>query len=163
VRCFAIERVPVLLLLMLAWGCGEAETVDARFSTPEHTVATLFATHGLADESQASIQARIAERGSFELADQETWALCFTDFDQPGGNGMAGYVLGMLAAARDQLRYELAGDTAYVFPRAGLRVVMHRGEDRAYRIVLRESVPEQVRRGLLQVQENAERRRVPGP
>jgi hypothetical protein len=32
--------------------------------------------------------------------------------------------------------------------REGLRVVMRRGEDRAYRIVLAESVPEDVRRSI---------------
>ncbi len=161
----AVRHAAILSsVVIFALGCGESRTVDVRFSTPEHTVATLFATHGLSDESQAAIQSRIAQRGSFELSDAETWRLCFTDIDEPGGEGMAGYVLGMLAAARDQLRYELAGDTASVFPRAGLRVVMRRGEDGAYRIVLRESVPEQVRRGLLQVEENARRQRVPtGP
>ena len=159
-----IEAKPLILVLVLAAGCGQAQSVDSRFSTPEHTVATLLATHGLSDESQAAIQARIAERGAFELRDPATWRLCFTDFDQPGGEGMAGYVLGMLAAARDQLRYEIAGQTAYVFPRDGVRILMQRGDDGAFRIVLRDSVPEQVRRGLLQVEENARRRRVPtGP
>lgn len=163
VRRFA-QPLFALLLVSVTPGCGETTTVDARFSTPEHTVHTLFTTYGLQDESQASIQARIAERGAFELRDDETWRLCFVDLDTPGGEGMAGYVLGMLAAARDDLRYELAGDFAYVFPRDGIRVVMRRGEDGAYRIALRESVPESVRRGLLQVEQNARRQRVPaGP
>lgn len=156
--------LPLLLALCVVAGCGDTETVDSRFATPERTVDTLFSTHGLSDESQQSIQARIAERGAFELQDAETWRQCFTDLDQPGGEGMAGYVLGMLAAARDQLRFEISGDRAYVFPREGARVVMQRGSDGAFRIVLRESVPENVRRGLLQVEQNARTRRVPpGP
>jgi len=82
----------------------------------------------------------------------------------PSGSVTAGYVLGMLAAARDDLRFEISGDRAYVFPREGARVVMHKGSDGAFRIVLRDSVPENVRRGLLQVEENARTRRVPaGP
>ena len=158
------RALPILALSLAALGCGETTTPDSRFATPERTVATLLATHGLTDESQESIQSRIANRGAFELRDAETWRLCFTDFDRPGGEGMAGYVLGMLAAARDQLRYEMAGESAYVFPREGLRVVMRRGEDGAYRIVLHESVPEEIQRGLLQIEVNARERRTPtGP
>lgn len=151
-------------LTVLLAGCGDdVQVTDPRFATPERTVATLLATHGLADESQESIRSRIAERGSFELRDAETWRLCFTDLERPGGEGMAGYVLGLLAAARDELRYETAANRGYVFPREGIRVVMDRGEDGAYRIVLAESVPEEVQRGLLQIEENARRRIPPGP
>jgi len=155
---------PVVLAGCLAAACGDTETVDSRFATPERTVATLLSTHGLTDESQESIRERMATRGAFELQDAETWRACFTDIGQPGGEGMAGYVLGMLAAARDDLRFEISGDRAYVFPREGARVVMVRGSDGAFRIVLRDSVPENVRRGLFQVEQNARTRRVPpGP
>ncbi|MCB9597914.1 MAG: hypothetical protein H6719_34680 [Sandaracinaceae bacterium] len=145
-------------------GCDDAQVTDPRFATPERTVATLLATHGLADESQDAIRARIAERGSFELRDAETWRMCFTDLDRPGGEGMAGYVLGLLAAGREDLRYETIADRGYAMPREGIRVVLERGQDGAFRIVLAESVPEEVQRGLLQVEENARRRRAPpGP
>lgn len=151
--------------LVALGGCGDdVQTTDSRFATPERTVATLLATHGLSDVSQDDIRTRIAERGSFELRDAETWRQCFTDLDRPGGEGMAGYVLGLLAAARDDLRYETAVDRGYAFPREGIRVVMQRGEDGAYRIILGESVPVEVQRGLLQVEENARRRHEPtGP
>jgi len=155
--------LPVLAAVLTA-GCGETETVDSRFATPERTVDTLLATHGLSDEPQERIRERMATRGAFELQDAPTWRACFTDLDQPGGEGMAGYVLGMLAAARDDLRFEISGDRAYVFPREGARVVMQKGSDGAFRIVLADSVPANVRRGLLQVEENARTRRVPtGP
>ncbi|HJL16850.1 MAG TPA: hypothetical protein RMH99_14395, partial [Sandaracinaceae bacterium LLY-WYZ-13_1] len=62
--------------------------------------------------------------------------------------------------ARDDLRYETVEDRGYVYPREDVRVVMERGADGAYRVVLAESVPDDVRRGLLQVEENA-RYRVP--
>lgn len=140
-------------------GCGETQTIDSRFSTPEHTVRTLLATHGLQNVAQEEVRARIGERGAFQLQDAETWALCFVDLDQPGGDGLAGYVLGLLAAAHEDLRYELVGESAYVFPREGVRIVMRRLEDSTYRIVLADSVPEEVRRGLVQVEENAQRRR----
>lgn len=65
---------------------------------------------------------------------------------------MASYVLGMLAAARDALRYETVADRGYVIPREGMRIVMQRGEDGAYRIVLADSVPEDVRRSVLELE-----------
>ena len=158
-----MRRLALLLPLLSLFGCAEAVTrTDVRFSTPEHTVQTLLGAYGLEEVSQETIRARMAEGGGFTLQDRETWRACFTDFDQPGGEGMAGYVLGMLAAARDDLRYELAGDWAYVYPRDEVRVVMaHEGG--AYRIVLARSVPEDVRRTLMQVEDNARRRVPTGP
>ena len=150
----------IVLLVVLA-GCGEGRVSDSRFATPERTVATLLATHGLAELPQDTIRARIVERGAFELRDAETWRQCFVDLDRPGGEGMAGYVLGILAAGRDDLRYELAGERAYAMPREGVRIAFRRGEDGAYRIALRESVPEEVQRGLLQAEESARSRRTP--
>ncbi len=160
-----MRRVLVLLgSLALCVGCDDAQTTDPRFATPERTVATLLATHGLSDVSQDDIRARIAERGSFELRDAETWRQCFVDLDRPGGEGMAGYVLGLLAAARDDLRYETVAGRGYAIPHEGIRVVLPRGEDGAYRILLSESVPEEIQRGLLQVEQNARRRQAPpGP
>ena len=74
---------------------------------------------------------------------------------------MAGYVFGVLAAGRDGLRYETHPRGASVVVRTDVRVEMARGDDGAYRIVLAQSVPEATRRGLLQVEENADRRRDP--
>lgn len=152
-----VRRLVLLSLLSLV-GCDEGVSrADARFSTPEHTVETLLGAYGLGDVPQETVQARMAEGGGFALQDREAWRACFTDIDQPGGEGMAGYVLGMLAAAKDDLRYELAGDWAYVYPRDEVRVVMAHEPD-GYRIVLARSVPDEVRRTLLQVEENAQRR-----
>lgn len=137
-------------------GCGENLThTDSRFATPERTVDTLLGAYGVRDLPQDDLRARIASQGALTLRDREAYAACFVDLSRPGGEGMAGYVLGMLAAARDELRFETAGDRGYVLPREGIRVVMIRGEDNAYRISLSESVPEDVQRGLLQVEENA--------
>ncbi len=157
--------LPALLVLALtACGDGEVQTVDARFSTPEHTVSTLLGTYGLDDLPQEEIRRQIVQRGAFELHDRETWRQCFVDLDQPGGEGFAGYVLGLLAAGRDDLRFETAHDRAYAFPREEVRVVMVRGDDGAYRISLHESVPDEVRRGLLTVEQNARQNTVPpGP
>lgn len=156
------SRLAVLCLLLMLSACGgDLTETDARFSTPERTVTTLLGTYGLNDMPQAEIHARLAERGSFELRDGVTWRACFVDIDRPGGEGMAGYVLGLLAAARDDIQYETIADRGYASPRADVRVVMQRGSDGAYRIVLAESVPETVRRGLLQIEENARQRPLP--
>lgn len=159
---------PLALCLSAPWllGCdgGDVTRSDARFSTPEHTVETLLGTYGLNDLPQEQIQRQIVQRGAFELRDRETWRQCFADLDQPGGEGMAGYVLGLLAAGRDDLRFEIAEDHAYAFPREGVRVVLVEGEDGAWRISLARSVPEDVRSGLLMVEDNARRTRAPnGP
>lgn len=156
---------PVVLcfLLVLAACGGDLTETDPRFSTPERTVTTLLGTYGLNEMPQAEIHARLAERGAFELQDGVTWRACFVDIDRPGGEGMAGYVLGMLAAARDDIQYETVADRGYASPRADVRVVLRRGPDGAYRIVLAESVPENVRRGLIEIEENARQRPVPTP
>jgi hypothetical protein len=54
----------------------------------------------------------------------------------------------MIAAGRDELRYETVEQHGYVVPRRGPRIVLRRGDDGAYRIVLAESVPEDVQRSL---------------
>lgn len=151
-----MRTVLTLVGLVAVAGCGEGVTrTDSRFATPERTVRTLLSTYGLEDAPQEEIWARMATRGAFELQDRETFRRCFTDLDRAGGEGMAGYVLGLLAAARDDLRYETVEDRGYVIPRDGIRVVMARDDTGAYRIVLAESVPDDVRRGLLQIEENA--------
>ena len=157
----AAVRLALLAALLLV-GCDGTETVDSRFATPERTVDTLFASYGMRDLSQADIQSRIAERGAFELRDEAAWRECFADLDQPAGQGMAGWVLGVLGAGRDELRFETAGEAAYVHVR-DMRIVMRRERDGAYRIVLSDSVPERVREGLVVIEENARRRRVPPP
>ncbi|MFK7988390.1 MAG: hypothetical protein AB8I08_20380 [Sandaracinaceae bacterium] len=156
------SRLAVLCLFLLLGACGgDLTETDARFATPERTVTTLLGTYGLNDMPQEEIHARLAQRGAFELQDHDTWRACFVDIDRPGGDGMAGYVLGLLAAARDDIQYETIADRGYASPRADVRVVMRRGPDGAYRIVLGESVPDTVRRGLLEIEENARNRPLP--
>lgn len=145
------RMVPVLAALLAAVGCGEASSTDPRFATPERTVDTLLAAHGAGEASAADLTARVAA-GGLSVVDRELHARCFADLDQPGGEAMAGYVLGMIAAARDALRFETVGERGYVIPREGARVVMQRGADGAYRIVLAESVPEDVRRTVLELE-----------
>jgi hypothetical protein len=133
-------------LLVLA--CGDVTRTDSRFATPERTVATLLAAHGIGEATADELQGRLIAEGGFAIVDRAAYEACFVDLEQPGGAGMAGYVLGMLAAARGELRYETIEHHGYVQVREGIRIVMRRGEDGAYRIVLAESVPEDIRRSI---------------
>jgi hypothetical protein len=140
-------------------GCeGATNRADPRFSTPERTIETLLSAYGLQELSQAEIRERFARRERFELRDRAAYQACFADLAGTAGEGFAGWVVGALAAGRDQLRVEIVGDRATVSPRDGVRIVLLRGRDGAYRILLRESVPEEVRRGLTMIAERAERR-----
>lgn len=159
-RLFAI----VLVLLSLL-GCeGATRTVDARFSTPEHTVRTLMSAYGLADATQEQIRERLAAHDRFEMQSRATFRACFEDLGPESGTagaaseGVAGFVFGALAAGRDDMRVQIAGDRATVSPRAGVEIVMHRGDDGAFRIVLAESVPDEVRARMASLAHHADDR-----
>lgn len=128
-------------LLLIA--CGEES--DPRLSTPERTVDTLLAAHGLSNVSAGEI--RTAGAANFPVQDRAGHEACFADLDQPGGEALASYVVGVLAAARDELRYEAVGERGIVRLPNGPPVVMERTRGH-YRIVLAESVPEDLRETL---------------
>lgn len=147
-----------VLVLVLA-GCEGAVTeVDARFSTPEHTVHTLFSAYGVEDLSQEDVRERMATNARFELRDRQTYLSCFGDLETTTDEGLAGFVFGALAAGKDDLRTTITGDRAVVAPRAGVNVVLLRGEDGRWLISLRESVPDEVRTRLGMVAADAEHR-----
>ncbi len=150
----------VVLCLLAAIGCdGATRTIDARFSTPEHTVRTLLSAYGLADATQDQIRERMAAHDRFEMQSRATFRACFEDLGtQAASEGVAGFVFGALAAGRDDLRVEITGDRATVSPRAGVEIVMHRGDDGAFRIVLRESVPAEVRARMASLAQHADDR-----
>ncbi len=139
-----------LVLALSLLGCGQAQSADSRFATPERTVSSLFLAHGLERASQEQIRAQIIRDGGLVVRDRELYAACFADLDRPGGDALASYVVGMLAAARDDLRYELVEDHGYAYPREGARVVFQR-QNGAYRIILAQSVPEDVQARLLEM------------
>ena len=141
-------------------GCEGAVTrTDARFSTPEHTVETLLHAYDLDDVPQAEIRERMARHGRFELADRDSYEECFADFlGTTSDEGYAGFVVGALAAGHDDIRVTITGEHATVSPREGVRIVMDRDDDGAWRIVLRESVPAELRERLSSVAEHAEGR-----
>jgi hypothetical protein len=137
---------------------GAVTEVDARFSTPEHTVRTLFGAYGVEDLSQQEIRDRMTTHGRFELRDRESYLACFADLETTADEGLAGFVFGALAAGKDELRTTITNDRATVSPRENMNVVLLRGEDGRWRISLRESVPDEVRTRLGVVAADAERR-----
>lgn len=147
------------LLVVCAVACDAPRGVDARFSTPEHTIATLLASYGLEDVSQDEIRARMSGRQRFELRDRASFEACFADLEPgPVGEGLAGWVFGAIAAGRDELRVEIFADRAVVAPREGVRIAMSKDERGAWRIVLADSVPVDVQRALGAVAERHHRR-----
>jgi hypothetical protein len=152
----------IVLASLLAVGCGEPRTTDPRFATPERTVATLLEAHGVgADARQDEIRARAVDEGGFRVRDRAAYEACFADLDRPGGQALAAYVMGMLAGARDELRYTTFEERASVQLRDGQRIAMRRGSDGAYRIVLADSVPEDAQRSLLELAGSPEAPRGP--
>lgn len=143
---------------------GATRTTDARFSTPEHTVRTLMGSYGLADATQEQIRERMAGHDRFEIQSRSTFRECFEDMGPTSGTagaaseGAAGFVFGALAAGRDELEIALHGDRATIVPRQGVEIVMHRGQDGAYRIVLAESVPAEVRARMASLAQHADDR-----
>lgn len=149
-----------VLVAVLLPACEGATThTDARFSTPEHTMETLLRAYDLEDVPQEEIRARMASHGRFALADRDAYEACFADFrGTPSDEGYAGFVVGALAAGRDDVRVTITGERASVSPREGVRIVMRRDDEGAWRIVLRDSVPTELRERLSAVAEHAESR-----
>jgi hypothetical protein len=149
----------MFVLLVLFVGCeGDLTRTDSQFATPERTVSTLLASHGLDALTQDEIRARMAAREHFSLEDGASFRACFIDAEDPVSEGLAGWVLGAIAAGRDDLRIEIFGERATVTPREGVRIVMLRQPDATWRITLRESVPEEIRRALSGVAQRHDRR-----
>lgn len=154
-----MARLIVCCAALLALACGEAREVDHRFDSPEATVATLLAAYDLDDVPQAEIRARMASRGRFTLRDRDGYEACFTDLGaNPADEGLAGFVVGALAAGKDELRVRREGERAIVSPREGVDIVMRRDDEGAYRIVLSRSVPSDVRARIASVAAHAEGR-----
>lgn len=155
-----MRLLAALLLIASLVGCdGATRTVDARFSTPEHTVRTLMSAYGLEAATQEQIRERMAHHDRFEMQNRATFRACFEDLDTSSADeGVAGFVFGALAAGRDDMRVATHGDRATISPRAGVEIVMHRGEDGAYRIVLAESVPDEVRARMASLARHADDR-----
>lgn len=152
--------VALCACLVLAACEGATRTVDARFSTPEHTALTLLGSYGLEHATQAEIREHMAQHDRFEMRDRRAYEACFADLrdGDAASEGLAGFVFGAIAAGRDDLRVQIAGDHATLTPRDGVEIVMRQGDDGAFRIVLAESVPTEVRTQLAAIAHHADER-----
>lgn len=153
----------VLVNSMLVLGCGD---VDPAHATPEATIASLFGAYGVEEMPEAAAVDRLRSGGRFELRDPTAHAACFADYAGVEDEGAAGYVFGQLVVRKDHLRYERDGETARVYPSErrgeGAPVVTLRRADGAYRIVLDESVPPEVRERLRALYERSRARELRG-
>lgn len=151
----------VVFVLMAACDSAPPVSRDLRFHTPKATIDTLLESYGLENVSQDEIRRRMQIGRSFHLVDPETRNLCFADFDGPEDEGMLGYVFGGLAPAKDDVRITQTEDTAHAFgeTREGRRnrpIVLQRDGTGNWRIVLSESVPDDVRDRLERVVEEGD-------
>lgn len=153
VSAFARKAVPLLLLACLA-ACGDATSVDARYSTPEHTIETLLDAYGLRGRSADEIRTMRRER-QLRLTDGPAYRACFERFDGLADEALAGFVVGALAENRDDTRTQIAADTARVSVGQRATIVMHL-RDGAWRIDLDASVPTTIRAQLRDVARRAE-------
>ena len=147
---------PFLALLTLS-ACEGMCSTDSRYATPERTIETLFAAYDIEDESQEDLRALLASGGTFRLADRTAYEGCFADMEGSFGEGLAGYVLGALAVGRDDIRTTITGERAVVSPREGVDIVLQRDGTGAWRIVLHESVPDELQARMAAVAEHAAR------
>lgn len=135
-------------LASFAFSSGCTPRADARFATPEATVRSLFAAYAVSQASESDVRARLAARERFHLRDRTLYRSCFADFDREEDEGAAGFVFGRLVAVKEHLVFHTAGDRATVRATADATPIptVHLRKIRGgYRIVLRESVPPEVR------------------
>lgn len=151
VRLFAFALS--LTLLVLA-ACGDTTTADIRYSTPEHTVATLLDAYGLHGLSADEIRTRRREH-RLRLTDGPAYRGCFERLEGLSDEALAGFVVGALAENHDDLRTQIARDLARVSAGTRATIVMHL-RDGAWRIDLDASVPSTIRAQLRDVARRAE-------
>lgn len=153
------RRLSLVLLLtaVIDVACGGSEGHDdLRYHTPQATVNTLLEAYGVLDLPQKEIDRRMDIGRRFHLNDPEARRLAFADWDEPADEGLAGYVFGNLARAKDSLRTSITEDVAHVRsanPEVRIRPVVLQEDDIGWRIVLDESVPPAIARELRQAWE----------
>ena len=151
---------PLLLAAALVGCAGEP---DPRFVAPEQTLNTLFTVYDVAALDEVEVQRLVRSRAQFRVRDREAYEACFSDWHRPEDEGLAGFVFGRLATAKDHLRFDGAVDSGSVrvIPvhegEAGHPIVLHR-TDAGWKIALHESVPTEVRQQLYRVHAEALRR-----
>jgi len=151
--------LPVLVVHLFVFACLVAcdgvSAVDERFSTPEHTIATLFDSFGLTGKTPDEVRAMRRE-GRLRLRDALTYHACFVRFGDYLDEAMAGYVMGAITEDATDLRPQIVANDARISI-AGKTTVVMRKKDGAWRIDLDASVPPETRRKLEDVVRRAQK------
>jgi hypothetical protein len=140
--------IAALVALAVAIGACDDEPPDPALATPKATAMTLLRAHHLDRMPADEIRRRMSrtDEGRFGAVDQPLVARCFTDFDDddPVDHGLVGFLVGILAARRDELEVRVEGARAVVSAGPAGRVVMHH-ESAGWKISIEESVPRSYR------------------
>jgi hypothetical protein len=144
-------------MALVVLGCEHAP-VDPGFANPRATVMTLLRAHHLDQMPTDEIRQRMArtEGERFGAVDEPLVERCFEDFDpnDPVDHGLAGFLVGVLAARRDELTTRTQGDRAVVSAGPAGRIVLHHRDD-GWKISLEESVPRSYRERMESIYERA--------
>lgn len=143
-----LRRLVLMLALSGLFGCTSEP--DPRLAMPQNTVETLLrATHLWRDAEPAALGVRPRRIEAHRPPpDIERVALCFWDYDRddPVSRAMGEFVAGMLAAFQGDLVYYQRRHTAAV--QTGSRQVHMRRASEGWLIVLRQTIPEEIRASL---------------
>ena len=128
------------------------------FESPSATIDSLFRAYGVHDISQDEARRRLQARERFRLLDSQLFRSCFSDWQGEHDHALGGFVFGQLVAAKDELAIAVEDDIARVrTPAAELEPIVLVKKDGAWKIDLRQSVPDTIRQGLYEVYRRARR------
>ena len=148
-------RIGLLSIAVMILGCDPQP--DPRFATPQDTVTTMFVVYGVDAMTEQQVQKHMKAKQKFQLQDRKQYLECFSDFKNPSDEGMAGYVFGRLAAAKDSLRYKTTAGRTTVRTSQGQQIVLTKSANHEWKIKLRDSVPLNTQKQLHAVYKRAQK------
>lgn len=150
-----------MLLAVGTLAACEHGPADPAFASPRATAMTLLRAHHLDHMPEDEIRHRMkrTDEDRFGAVDQPLVARCFEDFDpdDPVDHGLVGFLVGVLAARRNELEVRIDGKRAVVSAGPAGRLVLHQG-DEGWKISLEESVPRAYRERMESLYERARKR-----
>ena len=149
----------VCVAVLLVAAC-KANSISSDFESPNATLQSLFRAYGVEETPEAEIQRRLQARERFDLLDEELFRSCFSDWQGEHDQGLGGYVFGRLAAGKDHLELEVSDSLARVRSAAEpaeVEPVVLVQTEHGWKIDLRQSVPDELRRQLYEVYRRARR------
>ena len=153
------QKIKLFFALLIV--VGACTKPDAQFGSPEATLQTLFTAYGANHMTEAEARARLANREHFQLQDAALYRQCFADWLGPQDEGLAGYVFGSLLAAKDSLSFQKENQKVLVRTKRSsgeiITLAVMTQDNGKWKVLLRESVPEEVRQRLYEVYQDARR------